>query len=156
MVVGGRAAAAQASAAGDGMNAALKRSKKSADSDWSMVLLVEDAHASFDETGSILRAAGYGVVHATTAVDALDILRGPRRIDLLLTAVDIPNQPSGFTLARMARLRRPGLAVLYLAASGEPNRKEAERALGPVLQTPTPPDVLVQHVKAAIKPTDAG
>ena len=133
----------------------MKRSKKSAASAQGTVLLVEDDRAAFDQTASVLRAAGYGVVHATTAVDALDILRSPRRIDLLLTAVDIPNQPSGFTLARMARLRRPGLSVLYLGASGEPDRKEAERALGPVLQKPLAPAVLVEHVRAAIEPTEA-
>ena len=155
MVVGRGAATAQASAAHDGTNAALKQSKRSPDSARGIVLLVENERASFDRTGSILRAAGYGVVHATTAVDALDILRGPRRIDLLLTAVDIPNQPSGFTLARMARLRRPGLPVLYLAATGEFDRKESERALGPILPKTVAPDALVLHVRTAMDPTDA-
>jgi CheY-like chemotaxis protein len=77
----------------------------------------------------MLRDGGFEVRHATTAVDALDLVRGGRRIDLLLAATRIEGQPSGFVLARMARLRRPDLAVAYFGEARDIPEREAERAL---------------------------
>ena len=115
----------------------------------STILLAEN-EADFDATARILREAGFAVLHATTIVDALDVLRGTRRIDLLLAAVRIPGQPSGFTLARMARLRRAGLPILYFGEGGDILDKEAARALGPILRRPFTPDMLVTTVRSAL------
>lgn len=98
----------------------------------------------------MLRAAGCHVLHATTVVDALDVLRGEGAVHLLIASVIIADQPTGFTLARMARLRRPDLPVVYLA-----NRpiadSERERALGPIIdiQTTTA-DAFVEQVLSTI------
>src|SRR3712207_6749860 len=97
----------------------------------------------------MLRAAGLNVVHATTAVDALDVLRSARRIDLLFASVQMPGQPSGFTLGRMARLRRRDLPVIYAAESGV-DSKETDRALGPILQRPFEADTLASKINAVL------
>lgn len=124
-------------------------------------ILLAENEADFDATARILREAGFAVLHATTIVDALDVLRGTRRIDLLLAAARIPGQPSGFTLARMARLRRLGLPILYFGEAGEILDKEAARALGPILRRPFTADALVAAVRAVLPagpgvPTDQG
>jgi CheY-like chemotaxis protein len=129
------------------------RSKKKASSpSLGTVLLVENDRVAFDGTAGLLRRAGFGVVHATTAVDALDVARGAREIDLLIATVAIPGQPSGFTIARMARLRRPELPVLYIGRQEEIDAKETERALGPVLSPPVDKDRLVEAITTALRP----
>ena len=115
------------------------------------VLLLENDRSAFDGTAGALRRANYGVVHATTAVDALDIVRSARRLDLLIAAVQIPGQPSGFTVARMARLRRPELPVIYVGSAEQIDAKEADRALGPVLPLSLSDEALIAAVTAAME-----
>ncbi len=117
----------------------------------STVLLTENEPDSFDAIGRRLRGAGFAVLHATTVVDALDVLRGSRRIDLLLAAVRIPGQPSGFTLARMARLRRPDLAIAYLGDERDVPAGERDRALGPILPRGLASGALLRAVLAAMR-----
>ncbi len=52
---------------------------------------------------------------AADAEKALELLRGPARIDGLLADVRLPGM-SGFDLIRMARLLRPGLKVFVMTA----------------------------------------
>jgi CheY-like chemotaxis protein len=112
------------------------------------ILLVENEDA-FDATAKALREAGLSVVHATTAIDAFSVLESPRAIDLLLTALSVPGQPSGFTIARMGQRKRPNLAVAYLAHSAEVPEAELARALGPVLRRPAP-GTLATEILAAL------
>jgi len=113
------------------------------------ILLVENEEGAFDATAKALREAGLGVVQATTAIDAFAVLESPRAVDLLLTALRVPGQPSGFTIARMAQRKRAGLKVAYLAGAGEVPEAELARALGPVLRRPSPEE-LAQAVLAAL------
>ena len=115
-----------------------------------VVLLLENDPGAFDATAAVLRAADCTVLHAPTAVDALDVLRGPKRVDVFLVTIDIAGQPSGFTVARMARLRRPELPVLYLRNGALADSRAAAPALGPILQKPVAPASLVAAVNAAI------
>jgi CheY-like chemotaxis protein len=112
------------------------------------VLLVENEERDFDATARRLRDAGLQVLHATTAIDALDVLGGTRKIDALVVAARLPGQPSGFTIARMGRRKRPHLPVLYLGGGDVPP-EEAARALGPVLD---PGANLAAAVRAALDP----
>ena len=116
------------------------------------ILLVENDERAFDATAKALRDAGLGVVHATTAIDAFSVLESPRPVELLLTALSVPGQPSGFTIARMAQRKRPGLAVAYLAGAADAPEAELARALGPVLRRPDPPE-LVREILAALGET---
>ena len=90
------------------------------------------------------------VVHATTAIDAFAVLESPRPVDLLLAATEMPGQPSGFTIARMAQRKRATLPVVYVARDGGTAEAEIARALGPVLQRPRTDD-LVHAVRTAIE-----
>jgi CheY-like chemotaxis protein len=55
---------------------------------------------------------GYRVLHAADATTALVLIAGGEKIDLLFSDVMMPNGMSGIELAREARRRQPGLAVL--------------------------------------------
>ena len=58
----------------------------------------------------------------------------------------MPNSLNGFALARMARLRRLDLKVLYLTASEVPT----EDAVGKILHKPLPLDVLTLEARLAL------
>jgi CheY-like chemotaxis protein len=79
------------------------------------VLLVEDESALRELTRSILEQAGYRVLEAAGAEQALHIVRdNPRNIDLLLTDVVMPGL-GGKELAKRMNEARPGLKVLYMS-----------------------------------------
>src|ERR1051325_7381629 len=77
------------------------------------ILLVDDDTDVLDTLAAIVRAAGHSVIKAANGVMALDVLDGDAPIDLMVTDVIMPGL-NGFNLARMARMRRAALRVLYL------------------------------------------
>lgn len=106
------------------------------------ILLVDDEDASRYSICKALENAGFDVVAASDHRAALDEINSDRTIDLLLTDVVIPNSVNGFALARMARMRRPKLKVLYVTAYDLPT----EEAEGTVLRKPVENDVVIAEV----------
>jgi CheY-like chemotaxis protein len=76
------------------------------------VLLVEDEPLVRGHVAVVLRQFGYRVVLAADGHEALRILRGGERVDLLFTDVVMPGGLDGRQLAREAVRLRPGLPVL--------------------------------------------
>jgi DNA-binding NtrC family response regulator len=112
------------------------------------ILLVEDDLA-FGEAGKkILRDAGFEVCHAEDFRLALEVLEGSQPIDLLLTDIVMPQRVNGLALARMARMRRPGLKVIYMTGYDLPGAEK--EALGVVLRKPIDNDVLIAEVERAL------
>ena len=74
-------------------------------------------HDDFDFVQSVvasLQAAGYDTVAFSDSMSGIDALEHPKRIELLITRVRFPaGTPNGEALARMARLKRPGIKVLF-------------------------------------------
>jgi len=77
------------------------------------ILVVEDADTVRELTATLLGLGGYHCLQAADVEQALDLLRGEARIDLLLTDVGLPGM-NGRQLAESARLARPALPVLFL------------------------------------------
>ncbi|KAF1857438.1 hypothetical protein Lal_00014291 [Lupinus albus] len=80
------------------------------------VLLVDDDPTVRDMVAGLLRGWGHRVIAATNANEALVVLDGPEKLDLLLSDVVMPPGMDGTELARHAARMRPGLPVLL--ASG--------------------------------------
>jgi two-component system cell cycle response regulator CpdR len=78
------------------------------------VLVVDDEALVLDVTVSMLEDMGCDVVTATNGADALSILAGDPRIEILITDINMPGM-SGFELAERAGLRHPRLRVLLLS-----------------------------------------
>lgn len=116
------------------------------------VLLVEEDEPLVERVSHLLRAAGHQVFHVPDSLAALKIVDQPEhRLDVLVTPIRMPPQrPHGFALARMARLRRPGLAVIYLADS-DAAESPSEIVVGPILTTPIEADALVSAIEEALK-----
>lgn len=78
------------------------------------ILLVEDEAFVREVTGEVLRSAGYQVLTARNAVEAVRAYEQNRgEVDLLLTDVILPGE-TGRTLAAKLRRNNPGLKVLLV------------------------------------------
>jgi two-component system cell cycle sensor histidine kinase/response regulator CckA len=116
----------------------------------STILLIEHDEVFAYAAAKALTRAGFAVVSAASAVETMKLVCSRRPVDLLLTSVRQPRgEPQGFALARIARLARADLAILYLSDLGslEP---EAHLALGTILKKPIQLDRLVSEVQGAI------
>ncbi|MBV8170232.1 MAG: response regulator [Alphaproteobacteria bacterium] len=100
------------------------------------ILLVEDDPAFAYTLARFLRAEGHEVVSYNGPIEALQELESDRRIDLLVTDVRLAEgMPHGFSLGRMAKLRRVNLPILFI--TGFPDiAKEDRTPPGPVIYKP--------------------
>ncbi len=78
------------------------------------ILVVEDANDVRTIAERILLAAGYVVVTASSAAEALDAIAGPQPIDLVLTDVVMPHT-TGTELVGKIRQRTPGMKVVFMS-----------------------------------------
>ena len=76
------------------------------------VLVVEDDEQVMLTTVESLQQLGYGVLQAVDAEQALGVLRGDGRVDILFSDVVMPGGMNGVQLAVEARRVRPDLRVL--------------------------------------------
>jgi CheY-like chemotaxis protein len=108
------------------------------------VLLVEDDAFFRESSAKGLRQAGYTVHIAADHRGALDILDDERPIDVMCTDVVMPDGLGGVALARLARMRRPNLKIIYVTGYEIPGL--ADHAKGPVLQKPIMTSQLVAEI----------
>ena len=107
-----------------------------------IVVLVEQDTASRESCRQILTDAGYAVLPFPDYHGALNEADGDRRIDLLITQIQLPaGTPHGLSLAAMVRMRRPDLPVIFLANHHDYVRLAGEGAA--VLTKPVADRVLV-------------
>ncbi|SUZ33547.1 Blue-light-activated protein [Roseibaca ekhonensis] len=83
------------------------------------ILVVEDDDMVRKHVSAQLAAAGYAVKEAATGAAALDVMEQTGPIDLLFTDVVMPGGMNGGQLAEAARLRQPGLKVLFTSGYTE-------------------------------------
>src|SRR5215831_17960433 len=97
------------------------------------ILLVEDDPAFSYALARCLRADGYEVVACAESIQALEELESDRRVDILVTDLRLPSgTPHGFSLGRMAKLRRPRLPIIFM--TGFPDIAEQDKTPpGPVM-----------------------
>jgi two-component system cell cycle sensor histidine kinase/response regulator CckA len=115
------------------------------------VLLVEDEAALRDLVMETLAEAGYTVIAASRADEALELAAGHAApIDLLLTDVIMPGM-SGPALARRLSELRPDLRVVFMSGYtantlGQQGVNEQD-----VLEKPFSPSVLLRKLEAILK-----
>lgn len=113
-------------------------------------IVVAHDDLEFRETvTAALKAAGYGVRAFAGSMDAIVALDAAERIQLLITCVNFPQgTPNGVALARMARLKKPGVYVLF--AAREESRQHTE-GLGEFLPIPVRSEDIVATVERMLE-----
>lgn len=85
------------------------------------ILVVEDEFLIRLTLVEALGDEGFDVVESESGDAALSILQADPSIRVLLTDIQLPGVLDGTTLARRARESRPGLPVLFMTGSPDPN-----------------------------------
>jgi signal transduction histidine kinase len=83
------------------------------------ILIVEDDALVREYVVTQISRLGYDTLAANSAAEALAIINGPERIDLLFTDVIMPGGMNGRQLAVEAQTRRPRLKILYTSGYTE-------------------------------------
>jgi DNA-binding NtrC family response regulator len=115
------------------------------------VLIVEDETLIRLLVADILRDAGFEVVTAAHAGEAVTILKSTDQIDYVFTDIMMPGVMNGIALAKWIKGHRPGLPVAF--TSGVLRSKLAELGLmeeDAFFAKPVAFDRLVQHIGAAV------
>ena len=110
-----------------------------------LVLVAHDDAATRELAVAALNAAGVTAVGLHDPIAALDAIEGAFLVRVLVTRVDFGDgKLNGVALARMARVKRPRLKVLFLA---RPENREHAEAVGDCLPMPIDPHLLVDVVE---------
>ena len=88
-----------------------------------VIIVTEDESALRLLATEVLAEAGYTVVEAARADDALAIIKS-RPVDLLFTDVQMPGSMDGLELARYVRRHWPRVAVLIASGNSKPASTE--------------------------------
>jgi len=80
------------------------------------IVVVYDEPALLEEAVSALGLAGHDPVGFTDTMAALRALDKPQQVSLLITRMRFPaGRPQGLSLARVLKMKRPELKVLFTA-----------------------------------------
>ncbi|HWS06582.1 MAG TPA: hybrid sensor histidine kinase/response regulator [Xanthobacteraceae bacterium] len=90
------------------------------------VLLVDDSAFFRELLAPLIKAAGYRVVAAASAADALAALKSDTRFDLIVTDIDMPEM-DGFALAEAVRAMPAAAAVPIIALATMVSAETVER-----------------------------
>lgn len=114
------------------------------------VVLVHDDPEFVEQAAAAIENAGFSVATFTDQAAAVTALERMRLIDLLITRLRYgPGKPHGINLAQMARKRRPGLKVLFIAL---PEFAEQAAELGEFMPLPVAVPDLVDAVHRLLPP----
>jgi DNA-binding response OmpR family regulator len=99
----------------------------------------------------MLRYAGHDVIEAAGGREALDRLgREADRIDLMIVDYVMPDM-NGLDVARLARLRRPGLPTLFVTGFADTTVLAAEASADHILRKPFTVAELVMKIDAVLR-----
>ena len=76
-------------------------------------LLVEDEFLIRELAEAYLSDVGFEVISARSAQEALDVLQGGEKFDLLFTDIRMPGEIDGREIAKRAKAQIEGLRVIY-------------------------------------------
>ncbi len=102
------------------------------------VLLVEDEPDLLGAASELLTSIGYDVVPASSASEAVEILRERRDIDVVVSDVSMPHGVSGIELARLVRSDYPEIRVVLTSGYAPAALRDGKGGLSDVLFVPKP------------------
>ncbi|MGH7907993.1 MAG: ATP-binding protein, partial [Candidatus Binataceae bacterium] len=122
------------------------------------IMLVEDSDDSREALALMLEEEGAAVITASSAAEALSLMRNGRP-DLLLSDLSMPDE-DGYTLLGKIRARGDGESIPAIALTGYAGAEDRERALSAGFQAHLPKpvdfDTLIQTIRRLLSERDAG
>lgn len=119
------------------------------------VLVVDDDVLVRVAVSENLRDAGFQVLEAASAHDALGVMLAQMPIHVLITDLRMPGAMDGFGLALAARGSAPDTKVLVMSAF-LPESQRADLSAFEFLQKPFHPQLLIERVRAMLGEAEAG
>jgi len=113
------------------------------------ILLVEDEPFVCDVSAEVLQLAGYRVIVAQSADDALQLCRGLEPIDLLLADIILPGM-SGRDLARTVASFHPRVRILLMSGYAHQFLHEQSGEYSQCLAKPFSMQTLLAKVREAL------
>jgi CheY-like chemotaxis protein len=118
--------------------------------DLPLVLVVEDEFLVRMNAVSLLEEAGFGVLEAASADEAIALLESERDIGIVFTDINMPGSMDGLRLAHAIRNRWPPIE-LVLTSGLVRVRDDDLPARGRFLSKPYDPNTLVEVVTSLAK-----
>ena len=119
------------------------------------VLVVEDNIEVRRVALRIMNELGYRTIEAETADQALELLEGGARADVLFTDIVMPGKLNGYDLAKLALQRNPRLKVLFTSGYSEVFlRQGANGVRAEMISKPYRKQELAQRLRAALDAAD--
>ncbi len=111
------------------------------------ILVVDDEPPILRMLGRVLSGAGYELVTATDAEEALELV-DEKRPDIVISDIRLPRM-SGIELTSEIRKRLPGVRVLLISAYQEPAGHDADAFIA----KPFDNDYLIERVEDLVNAT---
>ena len=109
------------------------------------IVVVHDDQKFRECVVTALQSAGYDIKALAGSMAAIEALEAATRIELLITRVMFPEgTPHGISLACLARMKKPGVRVLFVAR--DENREHTE-GIGEFLAMPVTGPAIAATVK---------
>ncbi len=115
-----------------------------------VVLLAEDEALVRMYNADVLDEAGFRVVEAGNAEEAIALFEARPDIRIVVTDVEMPGSKNGFDLARHVTDKRPLVGVLIVSGRVRPAEDELPDG-SRFLAKPYSPDELLREVDATLK-----
>jgi CheY-like chemotaxis protein len=113
------------------------------------ILVIDDEPLIRLDARAILEDAGYLVLEASTADEALQLLTEPDAFDAILTDVEMPGSLNGLELARTVDGLLPAVAIVIMSGRRLPQRADMPLKAAFVAK-PFTPSILLQRVAEAL------
>lgn len=116
------------------------------------IVVVHDDASTLADLVNALSRAGYEVAGFSETMAALAAIEADERTAMLITRITFPEgMPHGVSLALMARVKKRGIQVLFLA---RPEMADQAAGVGEVLQTPVLAEDIVAKVRTMLPLSD--
>ena len=110
------------------------------------VLVVEDEGLVRMDAAESLREAGFAVLEATDAAEAMEIVLSDEDIDVLFTDINMPGAMDGLELARRVHDCRPGVRLVLTSGAIKPTRDQIPHD-GAFIAKPYSPEAVMRAVR---------